>query len=88
MASETVCKSDPKYHIVALQTTPEQAAKIFNEVKPKLAAYSHIAKPYGNTEQELFKRTKAIYSGPLTMGEDLMSFSISDSISVNNWQNK
>ena len=88
IASDTLSKSDPKYHIVALHTTPEQAAKIFNEVKPKLAAYSHIAKPYGNTEQELFKRTKAIYSGPLTMGEDLMSFSISDSISVNNWQNK
>jgi len=88
IAPDTLSKSDPKYHIVALHTTPEQAAKVFNEVKPKLAAYSHIAKPYGNTEQELLKRTKADYSGPLVMGEDLMSFSINDTISVNNWQNK
>ena len=88
IAPDTLSKSDPKYHIVALHTTPEQAAKVFNEVKPKLAAYSHIAKPYGNTEQEILKRTKANYSGPLIMGEDLMSFSISDTISVNNWQNK
>jgi len=88
IAPDTLSKSDSKYHIVALHTTPEQAAKVFNEVKPKLAAYSHILKPYENTEQEILKRTKAIYSGPLIMGEDLMSFSISDTISVNNWQNK
>jgi hypothetical protein len=65
-----------------------RTAKVFNEVKPKLAAYSHIAKPYGNTEQEILKRTKANYSGPLIMGEDLMSFSITDSVSINNWQSK
>ncbi len=88
IAPDTLSKSDPKYHIVALHTTPEQAAKVFNEVNPKLAAYSHIAKPYGNTEEEIMKRTKANYSGPLIMGEDLMSFSIGDTISVNNWQNK
>jgi ribonuclease Z len=88
IAPDTLSKSDPKYNIVALHTTPEQAAKVFNEVKPKLAAYSHIAKLYGNTEQEILRRTKADYSGPLVMGEDLMSFSISDSITVNNWQNK
>ena len=88
IAPDTLSKSDPKYHIVALHTTPEQAAKIFNEVKPKLAVYSHIAKPYGNSEQEILKRTKESYSGPLIMGEDLMSFSISDTVSVNNWPNK
>ena len=61
IAPDTLSKSDTEYHIVALHTTPEQAAKVFNEVKPKLAAYSHILKPYGNTEQEILKRTKAIY---------------------------
>jgi ribonuclease Z len=88
IAPDTLSESDPRYHIVALHTTPEQAAKVFNEVKPKLAAYSHIAKPYGNTDQEILKRTKSSYSGPLIMGEDLMIFSISDTISVNSWQNK
>ena len=88
IAPDTLSKSDPKYHIVALHTTPEQAAKVFNEVKPKLAVFSHIAKPYGNPEQEILTRTRANYSGPLIMGEDLMSFSISDTVSVSVWQNR
>lgn len=88
IAPDTLSKSDPKYNILAHHTTPEQAGKVFNAVKPKLAAYSHIAKLYGHTEQELLKRTKVNYSGPIIIGEDLMSFSIGDSVSVSTWQNK
>ena len=88
IAPDTLSKSDPKYNILAHHTTSEQAAKVFNEVKPKLAAYSHIVKLYGQNEQEIMKRTKANYSGPIIMGEDLMSFSISDTVTVNAWQNK
>jgi ribonuclease Z len=69
-------------------TTPEQAAKVFNDVQPKLAAYSHIVKIHGLTEEDIIKRTKANYKGLIIMGEDLMSFSISDTVSVNKWQNK
>ena len=79
---DTVNKSDPKYHIVAHHTTPQQAGKIFNEIRPKLAAYSHIANPYRRNEQEVIKQTKATYSGPLILGEDLMSFSIGDTVSI------
>jgi ribonuclease Z len=88
IAPDTLSKSDPKYNITQHHTTPEQAAKVFNEVKPKLAAFSHIAKLYGRTEEEIMKRTKANYSGQIIMGEDLMSFSISDTVIVNKWQNK
>ncbi len=88
IAPDTLSKSDSKYNILAHHTTPEQAAKVFNEVKPKLAAYSHIVKMYGQNEQELLKRTKVKYSGPIIIGEDLMSFSIGDSVSVSTWQNK
>ena len=88
IAPDTLSKSDPRYNILAHHTTPEQAAKIFNEVKPKLAAYSHIVKLYGRNEQEIMQRTKANYAGPVIMGQDLMSFSISDSVSVNTWKNK
>ena len=63
VAPDTLSKSDPKYPIFAHHTTVEQAAKVFNEVKPKFAAYSHIVKLYGRNEQELLKRTKANYSG-------------------------
>jgi ribonuclease Z len=81
-------KSDPRYNVLAHHTTPEQAGNVFNEVKPKLAAYSHIVKLYGRNEQELLKRTKTNYSGPVIVGEDLMSFSIRETVSVSAWQNK
>ena len=88
IAPDTLSKSDPKYHILAHHTTPEQAAKVFNQVKPKLAAYSHIVNIYAQKEDEILKRTKATYAGPLILGKDLMSFSIGDSVSVNIWQKK
>jgi len=88
IAPDTLSKSDPRYNITQHHTTPKQAAQIFNEVKPKLAAYSHIVKLSGRTEDEIMNRTKADYSGPLIMGEDLMSFSIRDTIVVNRPQNK
>ena len=88
IAPDTLSKSDPKYHIFAHHITVEQAAKVFNEVKPKLAAYSHIVKLYGRNEEDLLKRTKANYSGPFVIGEDLMSFSIADSVLINKWENK
>jgi ribonuclease Z len=78
VAPDTLSKSDPKYPQFAHHTTVEQAAKVFTEVKPKLAAYSHIGKLYGQNDQELLNRTKAKYSGPFIIGEDLMSFSIGD----------
>jgi ribonuclease Z len=88
VAPDSLTKSDPKYAILAHHTTPEQAAKIFNAVKPKLAVYSHISKLYGRTEEELLKRTKDNYAGPVIVGEDLMSFSIGDSVSISKWQRK
>jgi len=88
IAPDTLSKSDPRYNILMHHTTAEQAAQIFNKVQPKLAAYSHIVKLYGHNEQEALNKTKANYSGQVIMGEDLMSFSISDTISVNKWQNK
>lgn len=88
IAPDTLSTSDPKYAILAHHTTPEQAAKVFNEVKPKLAAYSHISKLYGHTEEEILKRTKANYSGTIIIGEDLMTFSISDTVSVGTWKKK
>jgi ribonuclease Z len=88
IAPDTLSKSDPRYNITLHHTTPEQAAQIFNAVKPKLAAYSHIVKLVGRTEDEIMNRTKADYSGPVIMGEDLMSFSIRDTIIVSGGQNK
>jgi len=86
VAPDTLRKTDPKYSILAHHPTPEQTAKVFNEVKPKLAVYAHVVKLYGRGEQELLKRTKANYPGRFIIGEDLMSFSIGDTVSVMNKQ--
>jgi ribonuclease BN (tRNA processing enzyme) len=79
-------KTDPSYSRFAHHTTPEQAGKVFNAVKPKLAVYSHIGKLYGHNEGELLKRTKATYPGVTVIGEDLMTFIVRDSVSISRWK--
>ena len=88
IAPDTLSKSDPRYHILAHHITPELAGKVFSQVRPKLAAYSHIVNIYGQKEEDILNRTKSTYQGALVLGKDLMSFSIADSVSVNMWQKK
>lgn len=84
-APENIQPTDPKYHIVAHHVTIEQAAAVFTEVKPRLAAYSHITSPYRTKEDDIIKRTKAVYPGEVVLGEDLMTFTVKDSISIHAW---
>ena len=65
--------------IVGHHTTAEQAGTIFAQVKPKLAVYSHIVP---GDSRDLILQTRKTYSGPLEVGEDLMSFEIGDSVVV------
>jgi ribonuclease Z len=60
-------------------TTAEQAGTIFTRVKPKLAVYSHIVPP---DAPNLIADTRKTYSGPLEVGEDLMSIEIGETIAV------
>lgn len=60
-------------------TTPEEAGQVFQRLRPKLAVYSHILfRGLG----ELVTRTRATYSGPLLVGEDLMRFVIGQDVAV------
>jgi ribonuclease Z len=72
--------------VLAKLTTPEQAAKVFQRAKPKLAVYSHIVTKelQGKKGEELIiARTRAAgYDGPLLMGVDRMAFEITDSVKV------
>lgn len=88
IASDTLKKSDPKYNILMHHTTPEQASKVFTAVKPKLAVYSHIVRLYGFPTEEILKRTKANYSGPVVLGEDSMSFSVGETVTIKPWDKK
>lgn len=65
--------------IAGHHTTAEQAGTIFTQVKPKLAVYSHIV-PGDATD--LVPLTRKTYSGPLEVGEDLMSLDIGESVVV------
>jgi ribonuclease Z len=66
--------------IVGHHTTPEQAGTVFTRVKPKLAVYSHIVPPNAT---DLIALTGKTYSGPLEVGEDLMSIEIGEKVLVN-----
>ena len=65
--------------ILAHHTTPEQAGTVFARVKPKLAVYSHMVPPDAS---DLIPLTRKTYSGPLEVGEDLMSIEIGEKVVV------
>lgn len=58
---------------------PETAGRILNEIRPRLAVFSHVSlysrgdipRP---TSEELTSRVRAVYCGPFVIGADLMSF--------------
>ena len=84
---ELLKKSEGARRIIAYHTTPEDAGKVFERVKPKLAVYSHIALPSTPeinepTVQDLITLTRKKYIGPLEVGEDLMTIEVGDKIEV------
>lgn len=73
---------DPVYQVILdHHTKPEEAGEVFTRVRPQLAVYYHFvllgsAKVPPVTEKDLLEMTRRTYSGPLVLGEDLMSFRI------------
>ena len=70
--------------ILEHHTLPPEAATVFNRTKPKLAVYTHIVLQRTPTVppptvEEIVAETRKTYSGPLQVGEDLMSFDITAS---------
>ena len=68
-------------------SSPEDAGRDFAEIKPKLAVFTHYSLFSGQgfpepTVAEILARTRTVYSGPLEAGEDLMSISIGDKVTV------
>ncbi len=58
------------YQLVA---SPEDAADVFNLIKPKLAVISHY-----NTEEGIHGRIRSLYNGPLLLGKDLQRITLTD----------
>ncbi len=84
---ELVEKSNDVRRIMANHCTPEQAGEDFSRIRPKLAVYTHFALFSGEgvtevTIPEIISRTRTVYSGRLEAGEDLMTISIGETVSV------
>jgi len=78
-ASDSLYSPEQKQKVIDHHTTPEQAGTVFSQVKPKLAVYSHVV-PFD--VPDLAAHTRKPYSGPLEVGEDLMSIEIGEKIEV------
>ncbi len=78
---EELQRSERLAHIIGHHTSPEEAASVFCQVKPKVAAFTHVVS-YGIERDEIVERAKAGYAGELVMGEDLMRFDITDEVTV------
>jgi ribonuclease Z len=88
---ELLATSIPVQRIIAHHTTPREAGMVFSQTKPKMAIYTHISLQGGDkipepTIDEVIAETRQTYSGPLVVGEDLMSFEIGDSITVRRYK--
>ena len=73
--------------VEAHHTTAEQVGTVFSRVKPKMAALTHYVLTAGPgippiSKQDVVKRVRSTYSGPLTAGSDLMTFEVGDSVRV------
>jgi ribonuclease Z len=73
--------------VIAHHTTPKEAGMVFSQTKAKMAVYSHIVllsreKFPEPTLDDVVAETRQTYSGPLVVGEDLMSFEIGDVVTM------
>jgi len=63
--------------VTSIHTLPEQAADVFNRVKPKLAVYAHAP-----ISEDLMARTRRTYAGRLEGADDMMTIEIGQTIEV------
>ncbi len=63
--------------IIAHHTSPEQAGEIFTRVQPRLAVFSHYP-----DSPNIIPAARKTYSGPLELGEDLMTIEIAEKVEV------
>jgi ribonuclease Z len=63
--------------VTSIHTLPEQAADVFNRVKPRLAVYAHAP-----VSEDLLARTRKTYAGRLEGADDMMTIEIGQTIEV------
>ncbi len=86
--AENLRTSDAARRIIGHHTTPEDAGRVFDRVKPRLAVYTHIVLLSTDlaisppTIEDLVPLTRKTYTGPLEVGEDLMSVEVGEKITL------
>jgi ribonuclease Z len=78
---EDLAVSERYRNIMSLHAEPERAGEVFARVNPRMAVYTHMVL-FRVGSEEVILRTRKSYSGPLEIGEDLMSFDIGETIRV------
>ena len=76
-----VCSHPGFQRVMAHHTSAKDVGRVFSQVEPKLAVYSHMVLR-DMTFEELIQVTRKTYDGPLVIGEDLMTFDIGDDIGI------
>lgn len=86
--TELIAASDIARTIAGYHSSPEQAGKVFERIRPRLAVFTHVAlftndaaRPALGVE-DITARARATYAGPLVVGEDLMTIAIGDEVAV------
>jgi len=80
-ARPALLKDAQVQRVLAHHTSPQEAGRVFQAARPRLAVYSHLvllARPGvpAPTTDELVAQTREAYDGPLVVGEDLMTLEI------------
>lgn len=74
--------------ILGFHTSPEAAGREFAQAKPRLAVFTHVAllttdRDYPPpTTDDVLRRARTSYDGPLVVGEDLMAIDVGDEVAV------
>lgn len=80
---------DPHIQRILHHTSAQEAGRLFAKTRPKMAAFTHLVMLGSDTVppptiDALLAATRQAYTGPSTVGEDLISFEIGETVVVRN----
>ena len=82
-APEELVRASEKFRIIrANHTPPDRAGGVFARVRPKLALYTHLVLFGDVTVKDVVSQTRKTYTGPLEVGQDLMTVEVGEKVQV------
>jgi ribonuclease Z len=87
MARPEVAQTEAARRILAHHTSPQEAGRVFEMAKPRLAVFAHISTagglgPSAPQPADFIAATRETYAGPLVFGVDLMTINIGEAVTV------